>query len=251
MTGNGASAVAAGPPRRGADDPHRDGRPGGSDRRRGGRAPDRRRRHRLRQPAQRDPHRARPTSGRASPRCTWRTRRMPKRCGHLDGKQLVPPPRARGQGPAAVAARGPVGPLIIGRTDAVSVEGLDADARAGPRPTARPAPTCCSSRACPTSPPSAAGRGSWRAGRWCSRGWRARCPPLTPSQLGELGVSVVIFPITGGAGHDAHPAADLCRTGRAGAPRWGSPGTWPRFEEFSAFMGADEAAAIEERFSSG
>src|SRR5688572_18692290 len=49
---------------------------------------------------------------------------MPKRCGHLDGKQLVSPDEMAGKIKAAVDARREA--LIVARTDAIAVEGLDA-----------------------------------------------------------------------------------------------------------------------------
>ena len=50
----------------------------------------------------------------------------PKRCGHLDGKTLVPAAEMAGKIRAAVDARRSAGTLIVARTDAVAVEGLDA-----------------------------------------------------------------------------------------------------------------------------
>lgn len=51
---------------------------------------------------------------------------MPKRCGHLDGKSLIPLDEMVGKIRAACDARHSVETLIIGRTDAVAVEGFDA-----------------------------------------------------------------------------------------------------------------------------
>jgi 2-methylisocitrate lyase-like PEP mutase family enzyme len=50
---------------------------------------------------------------------------FPKRCGHLDGKALIPAEEMCGKIRAAVDARHSRETLIIGRTDAVAVEGLD------------------------------------------------------------------------------------------------------------------------------
>ena len=51
---------------------------------------------------------------------------FPKRCGHLDGKALVPVPEMVGKLKAALDARTSQHTLILARTDAVAVEGLDA-----------------------------------------------------------------------------------------------------------------------------
>jgi 2-methylisocitrate lyase-like PEP mutase family enzyme len=49
---------------------------------------------------------------------------FPKRCGHLDGKTLIPAGEMAGKIKAAVDVRRSVDTLIIARTDAVAVEGL-------------------------------------------------------------------------------------------------------------------------------
>ncbi|MDQ6216823.1 isocitrate lyase/PEP mutase family protein, partial [Achromobacter insolitus] len=51
---------------------------------------------------------------------------FPKRCGHLDGKTVVPAAEMRGKLQAAVDARARTSTLILARTDALAVEGLDA-----------------------------------------------------------------------------------------------------------------------------
>jgi len=51
---------------------------------------------------------------------------FPKRCGHLDGKSVVPVAEMAGKLKAALDARGSSSTLILARTDAVAVEGLDA-----------------------------------------------------------------------------------------------------------------------------
>ena len=50
---------------------------------------------------------------------------FPKRCGHLDGKALVPPAEMQGKLRAALDARASAETLILARTDALAVEGLD------------------------------------------------------------------------------------------------------------------------------
>jgi 2-methylisocitrate lyase-like PEP mutase family enzyme len=51
---------------------------------------------------------------------------MPKRCGHLDGKTLISTREMAGKIRAACDARASSETLIIGRTDAIAVEGFDA-----------------------------------------------------------------------------------------------------------------------------
>ena len=51
---------------------------------------------------------------------------MPKRCGHLDGKSVVPTREFQAKLKAAVSAKRDGGFLIVARTDARGVEGLNA-----------------------------------------------------------------------------------------------------------------------------
>jgi len=51
---------------------------------------------------------------------------LPKRCGHLAGKTLVSAGEMRGKIRAALDARADDGTLIIARTDAIAVEGIEA-----------------------------------------------------------------------------------------------------------------------------
>lgn len=50
---------------------------------------------------------------------------LPKRCGHLDGKTIVPAAEMAGKIRAAVDARRNEQTLLVARTDAVAVEGLE------------------------------------------------------------------------------------------------------------------------------
>ncbi|AHB74316.1 carboxyvinyl-carboxyphosphonate phosphorylmutase [Pandoraea pnomenusa] len=51
---------------------------------------------------------------------------FPKRCGHLDGKGVIPAQEMAGKIRAAVDARHDANTLILARTDAIAVEGLEA-----------------------------------------------------------------------------------------------------------------------------
>jgi len=51
---------------------------------------------------------------------------FPKRCGHLDGKSVVPVTEMQGKLRAALDARAKADTLILARTDAIAVEGLEA-----------------------------------------------------------------------------------------------------------------------------
>lgn len=51
---------------------------------------------------------------------------FPKRCGHLDGKAVIPAAEMAGKLRAALDARASADTLILARTDALALEGLDA-----------------------------------------------------------------------------------------------------------------------------
>jgi 2-methylisocitrate lyase-like PEP mutase family enzyme len=51
---------------------------------------------------------------------------FPKRCGHLDGKSVIPTPEMCGKLKAALDARTSSATLIMARTDALAIEGLNA-----------------------------------------------------------------------------------------------------------------------------
>ncbi len=51
---------------------------------------------------------------------------FPKRCGHLDGKTVIPTSEMCGKLKAALDARQSASTLILARTDALAIEGLDA-----------------------------------------------------------------------------------------------------------------------------
>jgi 2,3-dimethylmalate lyase len=51
---------------------------------------------------------------------------LPKRCGHMTGKQVVPPEEMIGKIHAAVDTRVDPGLVLMARTDAIAIHGLDA-----------------------------------------------------------------------------------------------------------------------------
>ena len=83
-----------------------------------------RRRHRPRRPAQRRPHRARVRARRAAG-VLLEDQVTPKRCGHFAGKQLIPADDMVLKLKAALSARTDPDFVIVARTDARAVEGID------------------------------------------------------------------------------------------------------------------------------
>jgi len=120
---------------------------------------------------------------------------FPKRCGHLDGKVLIPAPEMCGKIRAALDARRSPETLIIARTDAVAVEGFDraveraalyreagADMLFVEAPKTRDELARMVS-ALGTKPPLMANMVEG-----------GKTPPLTAAELEEIGFALVIFP---------------------------------------------------------
>src|SRR6478735_4093836 len=120
---------------------------------------------------------------------------FPKRCGHLDGKALIPAQEMCGKIRAAVDARHSPETLIVGRTDAVAVEGVEpaieraelyraagADALFVEAPRTRDDLARVASRL---------GAGVPLLANMVEGG---KTPPLSAAELEAIGFSLVIFP---------------------------------------------------------
>jgi 2-methylisocitrate lyase-like PEP mutase family enzyme len=174
---------------------------------------------------------------------------MPKRCGHVIGKALVPVEEMVAKVEAAVAARTDADLVIIARTDARAVEGLDAAleraqryAAAGADALFVEAPTSRGeieviAQAFPETP---------LVFNWAEGG---RTPPVGLETLAELGFALVLFPV-GALLAATAGIRSLLETLRAdGTPAQALP-DWPGFAEFCSFIGFDEITELEERFRS-
>jgi 2-methylisocitrate lyase-like PEP mutase family enzyme len=170
----------------------------------------------------------------------------PKRCGHLAQKTLVPAEEMAAKVEAACWARRDPGTLVIARTDARSVEGLDAALARAQRYAAAGAELIFVES--PESVEELA-----RVAREVPAPVMAnmveggRTPLTDAGTLGRLGYRLVIFPnlltrVMARAGLDA-----LAVLGREGS----SAGLLDRllsFPELNAFLGLDELNDIADRF---
>jgi len=119
----------------------------------------------------------------------------PKRCGHLDGKALVPAAEMAGKIRAAVDARRSAGTLIVARTDAVAVEGLaPALARAERYREAGADVLFVEALRSADEMRAATARLAGRAPLLANMVEGGRTPVLPAAELEALGFSVVIFP---------------------------------------------------------
>ncbi len=120
---------------------------------------------------------------------------LPKRCGHLGGKTLVEAAEMVGKIRAALDARHSDDTLIIARTDAIAVEGLDsALARAERYREAGADMLFIEAPQTETELRRIARRFAGRVPLMANMVEGGRTPQKTAAELEELGFSVVIFP---------------------------------------------------------
>ena len=158
----------------------------------------------------------------------------PKRCGHMAGKQVIPAGEMVEKVRAAVEARrGDL--LVIARTDARAVEGLDAAlARARAYRDA-------GADVLFVEAPKDEARGRGDRGRVPGHAARlqlgvdgGRTPSLPLDRLGELGFSLVLCPV-----------ATLFAAARAVQEMLRADETTMRFDEFTDLIGLPELQALE------
>ncbi|GAA0928244.1 oxaloacetate decarboxylase [Pseudonocardia zijingensis] len=175
---------------------------------------------------------------------------MPKKCGHMSGKAVIGADEMTGKIRAAVAARQDPDFLVIARTDAAAVEGLDA-ALDRARAYADAGADLLFVEA-PTSEDDIARVARELAGvaplvfNWAEGG---RTPPLPLDRIAELGFSLVLFPIGTLLAATAGIRSLLATLGADGTPAAALPGV-PSFDEFTDLIGLPEIRSLEERFGS-
>jgi 2-methylisocitrate lyase-like PEP mutase family enzyme len=173
---------------------------------------------------------------------------MPKKCGHMEGKQLIGADEMVAKVEAAVAARRSPGFLVIARTDARAPEGLDAaitrarsyrEAGAdvlfieAPQSLQEIETIASSFQDVPLLFNYAEG---------------GKTPPVSHEQLRRLGFSIVIFPISTLLTATAAIRAALARIKADGTPIE-LLGEMLPFNDFLDFIGLPEIRELEERFA--
>ena len=173
----------------------------------------------------------------------------PKRCGHLDGKQLIPAEEMAAKLRAAVEARDSADFLLIARTDARAVEGLDAAIararlyrEAGADILFVEAPQSeAEIRAVAAAFPGVPLLFNWAEG--------GKTPAVEQKLLAELGFAIVIFPISTLLAATGAIREVLARIREDGSPVRALGGL-PRFGEFLDFIGLPEVGELEQRYQS-
>jgi carboxyvinyl-carboxyphosphonate phosphorylmutase len=173
---------------------------------------------------------------------------MPKKCGHMSGKAVIGADEMAGKIRAAVAARRDPDFLLIARTDAAAVEGLDA-AIARARVYGDAGADVLFVEA-PTSEDDIARVAAELRGvaplvfNWAEGG---RTPPLSLARVAELGYSLVLFPIGTLFAATAGVRALLATLRADGTPAAALPGL-PTFDGFTDLIGLPEIRDLESRF---
>jgi 2-methylisocitrate lyase-like PEP mutase family enzyme len=169
---------------------------------------------------------------------------MPKRCGHMSGKQVVPSAEMEAKIRAAADARTDPDFVIIARTDVVQVEGVDAGierarrfADAGADVLFVEAPTSEAD----IEKIAGALTGHQLLFNWAEGG---RTPPLSLDRLRELGFALVLFPISTLLAATGAVQASLARLRTAGTPEV----EVGALDDFARLVGVDEVRALEERY---
>jgi 2,3-dimethylmalate lyase len=174
---------------------------------------------------------------------------MPKKCGHMSGKAVIAADEMAGKIRAAVAARRDPDFVIIARTDAAAVHGLD-DAIARARTYAEAGADVLFVEA-PTSEDDIARVAASLKDvaplvfNWAEGG---RTPPITLERIAELGFSLVLYPIGTLLAATAGIQEVLAAIRKDGTPAAAMSGL-PTFDGFTDLIGLPEISALEHRFT--
>jgi 2,3-dimethylmalate lyase len=172
----------------------------------------------------------------------------PKKCGHMEGKQVIGAQEMAQKVRAAVQARANPDFVIIARTDARAVEGLPAALERARRYAEAGADALFVeavqsqeeiaqvARALPDVP---------LLFNWAEGG---KTPQVSLSWLTELGYRIVIFPISTLLAATGAMRAILQEIARSGTPASALPGL-PSFAEFTDFIGLPEVREVEQRYA--
>jgi carboxyvinyl-carboxyphosphonate phosphorylmutase len=175
---------------------------------------------------------------------------MPKKCGHMSGKAVIPADEMVGKLRAAVAARRDPEFLLIARTDAAAVEGLDAALDRARAYAAAGADVLFVEA--PTSEDDIARVASELRGvaplvfNWAEGG---RTPAMPLARIAELGFALVLFPIGTLLAATAGIRRLLATLRADGDPSAAMPDL-PTFDGFTDLIGLPEIRDLESRFGS-
>jgi 2,3-dimethylmalate lyase len=174
----------------------------------------------------------------------------PKKCGHMDGKQLVPAAEMAAKVSAAVAARRSGDLLIIARTDARAVEGLDAALQRARIYRDAGADVLFVEAPQSEAEIEAVARTFTDVPLLFNYAEGGKTPAVSHDFLRALGFKLVIFPLTILLSATAAIRSALARVKADGTPIELVPSLLG-FDEFLEFIGMDEIRDLERRFAEG
>jgi 2-methylisocitrate lyase-like PEP mutase family enzyme len=173
---------------------------------------------------------------------------FPKRCGHLDGKTLVPAAEMCGKLRAALDARRSSDTLVLARTDAVAVEGLEAALERAERYLACGVDALfIEALRSPEQMRAACDRFASRIPLLANMVEGGKTPVLDVGALGRLGFRIVIFP-GGTARAVAHTLQRYYGTLKKDGTTAALRGEMLDFEGINALIGTPELLADGKRY---
>lgn len=175
---------------------------------------------------------------------------MPKKCGHMEGKQVIPAVEMAAKVSAAVAARRSPDFLIIARTDARAVEGLPAALDRAQLYREAGADMLFVEAPQSTEEIEAVARSFPDVPLLFNYAEGGKTPPVTHEFLRDLGFLLVIFPISTLLAAAAAIRSVLAQIKADGTPIDVLPSLLP-FEDFLDFIGMTEIRELEQRFAEG
>jgi 2,3-dimethylmalate lyase len=175
---------------------------------------------------------------------------MPKKCGHMEGKQVVPAREMAAKVSAAVAARRSPEFLIIARTDARAVEGVESALERGRAYLEAGADALFVEAPQSEAEIDMVARSFPDVPLLFNYAEGGKTPPLSCERLRELGFSLVIFPLTLLLVATQAMRAALARVNADGTPIELLP-SLIGFDEFVDFIGLPEIRELEQRFAEG
>src|SRR6266436_891218 len=172
----------------------------------------------------------------------------PKKCGHMEGKLVIPPEEMAQKIRAAVEARTRPDFVIIARTDARAVEGLERALDRARLYRAAGADVLFVEAVVTEAEAAEAVRafpGVPLLFNWAEGG---KTPPISLSRLCELGYRIVIFPISTLLAATAAMRGILHEIATAGTPSAVLRDV-PSFGEFTDFIGLPQVREVEQRYA--
>ena len=171
----------------------------------------------------------------------------PKRCGHMTGKQVVPPEVMIDKVKAAVAARQDPDLVLIARTDAAAVEGIDAAIDRALRYWEAGADMLFLDALSSREDIEKAATALAAEQVLFSWGEGGLTPPTTLDQLRGWGFSVVIFPVAALLASVSATRSLLAQISSDGTPIRAMEGL-PNLKEFFGLIGMEEIDELGRRF---